>query len=105
MGNFKIVVEAVGGHGCQREVKDGGIVNRPCMQPGCPDCMADALVRNLKSTAGCSVQTAKLIHWADSDGGYKRDTVVDNLLTGVRHGSFGLAYEESNLDALNKPGV
>ncbi len=81
MGRFRIEITAVGGHGCQRELKDGAQVPG-CGQPTCPDCQARALVASLQRT-GNSVQQATLTHWPGDP-----HEVVDDLLTGVRKGSF-----------------
>lgn len=81
MGTFRIEVEAVGGHGCQREIKDGGTVDG-CGHPSCPDCMARGFVKDLKEK-GNSVLSAKLTHWPGD-----KSEVRDDLLTGVRSGSF-----------------
>lgn len=81
MGNFRVVVDAVGGHGCQRGVKDGERVIG-CGQMDCPDCQAREFVDTLKRR-GASVTGAKLIHWPGQP-----DEVEDDLLTRVRKGSF-----------------
>ena len=81
MGQFRIEVTAVGGHGCQREIKDGGTVPG-CGQPGCPDCAARQFVARLKAE-GNNVEKAELIHWPG-----QKDEVKDDLLTGIRSGSF-----------------
>lgn len=81
MGNFVIHIEAVGGHGCQRDLKAGAKVPG-CGLPTCPDCIAREAVKTLKAT-GSDVKRATLTHWPDGPG-----TVVDNLLTGVRSNSF-----------------
>lgn len=81
MGNFRIEVNAVGGHGCQRELKDGSEV-KGCGQPGCPDCLAREFVAKLKAQ-GNNVMDALLIHWPNGT-----PTIVDNLITGKRTGSF-----------------
>jgi hypothetical protein len=73
MGNFVVNVKAVGGHGCQRDIKDGGIVDG-CGQPGCPDCLAREFVNKLKAT---------LTHWPATP-----TEVVDNLLSKIRKGNF-----------------
>lgn len=96
MGDFRITIDAVGGHGCQREIKDGGHVN-PCGQPSCPDCQARAFVEQLKAT-GTNVRQATLEHWPAKMLNYETPPVlvdrtegvgpVDDLLTGVRTGSF-----------------
>jgi len=99
MGDFRIVVEACGGHGCCREVKNGGMVEG-CKQPYCPDCVTREYVAKLKSM-GCSVSKAELTHWPHDLGkptiettpskeiNYpKASEVRDDLLTKVRTGNF-----------------
>lgn len=81
MGTFRVEVQAVGGHGCQREVKDSGLVYG-CGQSSCPDCIAREFVETLKRK-GASVESATLIHWPGQPG-----EVRDDLLTKVRAGSF-----------------
>jgi hypothetical protein len=81
MGDFTVEVKAVGGHGCQREVKDGGTM-KDCGQPGCPDCIARRFVADLKAH-GCSVNSATIVHWPGQPA-----TVKDDLLTETRTGSF-----------------
>jgi hypothetical protein len=81
MGTFLVEVTAVGNHGCQRDIKAGGAVVG-CERPNCTDCITREYVRRLKRT-GSDVQLATIVHWPGTDG-----QVVDNLLTGVREGSF-----------------
>ena len=81
MGTFLATVEAVGGHGCQRDKKDGEVV-LGCELPHCPDCITREYVRRLKRT-GATVNVATLQHWPGTES-----EVVDNLLTGIRKGSF-----------------
>lgn len=81
MGNYRITIDAVGGHGCQREIGDGGTITSPCGQESCPDCKARAFVADLK-TSGNDVQSATLAHWPEQPG------PVDDLVTGRRSGSF-----------------
>lgn len=81
MGQFRVTVTGVGGHGCQREVKDGATVPG-CGQPKCPDCAARRFIADLKA-GGANVEEALLDHWRGSP-----QQVTDNLLTGVRRGSF-----------------
>ena len=81
MGDFRIEVNATGGHGCQRELKDGSGVG-PCDNPNCPDCIAREFVKKLRDS-GTAVKDALLIHWPNSS-----PTIVDNLLTGLRSGNF-----------------
>lgn len=81
MGTFNISVTAVGGHGCQREKKDGEAVEG-CGLPGCPDCIARRFVGELQAS-GASVGDAKLTHWPGQP-----TEVQDDLLTKTRRGSF-----------------
>jgi len=82
MGQFRVEVTAVGGHGCQRQVKDGEQLQQFCGSPSCPDCTAREFVRDLKRV-GCSIEEAKLVHWPGTS-----TEVKDDLLTGKRTGSF-----------------
>lgn len=105
MGQFAIVVSGVGGHGCSREVKDGEHV-LGCQRPDCPDCIAREFVRRFKRNGVMDLE-AKLIHWPDQVDGHtcaedsslaalgkyalvkpQGSSVIDNLVTGVRVGSF-----------------
>jgi hypothetical protein len=82
MGDFKITIHAVGGHGCQRTAKAGeefygcGLMN-------CPDCLASEFVKKLAESS--SVTDATLTHWPSSMSathgiGYTEDKeVVDDL--------------------------
>ena len=81
MGNFNIEIKAVGGHGCDRDVKDGEEV-RGCGQMSCPDCLAREFVAQLRRN-GCSVASATLTHWPGEE-----HTITDDLLTRKRSGSF-----------------
>jgi hypothetical protein len=90
MGTFRVELQAVGNHGCQREVKDGEKVEG-CKQPGCVDCITREYVQKLLA-AGASFSTmgqlnnvgyAQLTHWPG-----QRGTVTDDLLSGVRAGNF-----------------
>ena len=83
MGNYRIEIEAVGGHGCQREIGDGGVVTGCGQVTFCPDCKARDFLKRLQSGGG-SVQKATLTHWPGTDS-----QVQDDLLTGKRSGSFG----------------
>jgi hypothetical protein len=85
MGNFRIEIDAVGGHGCQREVKDGGTVAESCGLAACPDCIARKFVAELKAAGVFNYPpaSAKLTHWPGTPG-----EVRDDLLTGIRSGSF-----------------
>lgn len=81
MGNFNISIDAVGGHGCQRTIKDGGIVTG-CSQTYCPDCTTREFVAFLKAK-GVTVNAARFTHWPGEPS-----EVVDDLITGIRAGSF-----------------
>lgn len=90
MGTFRVEVQAVGGHGCQRDIKDGGTVDG-CGQPGCPDCITREYIGKLKAS-GAYFHTgpdrdnsgfATITHWPGQKG-----QVVDDLLTRIRTGSF-----------------
>lgn len=81
MGNFVVEIEAVGGHGCQREIGDRGIVSG-CRSDACPDCTARRFVADLRRK-GNSLVRAKLIHWPG-----EHNQVVDDLMTGERAGKF-----------------
>jgi hypothetical protein len=80
MGTFVVHVQAVGGHGCQRDLKHGEVV-AGCGHPACPDCIARRFVAELQKSA--IVDAATFTHWPGQPG-----QVVDNLLTKVRSGSF-----------------
>ncbi len=87
MGDFRVVVEAVGGHGCQREKGTGETV-MGCDRQGCPDCMAREFVRRLKRS-GAQVKVARIEHWPADLPGYTAERQVnDDLLTGERTGEF-----------------
>lgn len=80
MGQFKIEVTAVGGHGCQREKRDGETV-RDCGYLTCPDCTARRFVAELAKHN--NVEAASLTHWPGQPS-----QVVDDLKSGKRSGSF-----------------
>jgi len=81
VGTYNIEIEATGGHGCQREVKDGQKVFG-CQRMGCPDCETRRFVKTLRDS-GSSVSVAKLTHWPGQES-----EVQDDLLTGIRRGEF-----------------
>lgn len=86
MGDFTIRIHAVGGHGCQRDKKHGEVVEG-CGQPNCPDCMTRDFVKRMKA-AGNDVKNAAITHWPADFGCDPLSEVRDDLLTGVRRGSF-----------------
>jgi hypothetical protein len=82
MGQFKIEITAVGGHGDDRHIKDGEHLELGMLPESSVDRVAHEAVEALKAR-GCTVESATLTHWPDSDA-----KVVDDVLAGVRHGSF-----------------
>ena len=82
MGRFIVRVDAMGNHGCMREIKDGEVVIG-CDRQGCVDCITREYVRRLKRYGSSTVDTASITHWPDTAG-----TVIDDLVTGKRTGSF-----------------
>ena len=63
MGQFKIVIDAVGGHGQDREKKDGEIVDfKNGGQYETPESIAQSCVDTLKAH-GVNVRSAKVYHW------------------------------------------
>lgn len=73
MGQFKLEVTAVGGHGCSREVGDGGTVYG-CGRIGCPDCQFWNMLAHYVRTTGAHIESAKLTHWPGTP-----QEVVDEL--------------------------
>lgn len=82
MGLYRVEIEAMGGHGCQREIKDGGEVYG-CGSFGCPDCNVRRFVNILRLLLGNTVSKAVLTHWPG-----EASQVQDDLLTRKRTGSF-----------------
>lgn len=84
MGTFRVTVQATGNHGCMRD-KGAGETVIGCERPGCVDCITREYVRRLKRS-GANFDTggeATLQHWPGTES-----EVIDDLLTGVRAGSF-----------------
>lgn len=94
MGNFRIVIDAVGGHGQDREKKDGETVD---FGENTPESIVKAAVDELKAK-GTNVLSAKVYHWPGDtvyDGdplspldGSGNPCISDDLVTGIRKGSF-----------------
>jgi len=101
MGDFRIVIDGSGNHGCGRQAKDGDVVTR-CGEPHCVDCQAKAFAAQLR---GASIATARLEHWpVPGAAGTTRNAdpgPIDDLISGVRHGSF----VQPPAPALLKPGI
>lgn len=101
MGDFRIIIDAVGGHGQDRGKKDGEIVDFKqasdnYRDENTPEAIALRCVEELK-TKGCSVQGARVIHWpadnypqseSNPNGRMPGAEVVDDLLTGIRKNNF-----------------
>jgi len=94
MGNFKIEIEAVGGHGVARDIKQGEAIpyeDETIVQQDSPDVMVYDFLAELHK-AGNSVVSARLIHWPDTT------PIIDNLLTSTReHGDFQEKWEGDKL--------
>jgi hypothetical protein len=91
MGDFRIVINAVGGHGQDRDKQSGEVVD---FGTGTPEAIAKELVEKMQAS-GCSVDSAKVIHWpVDNYGGPEvngrnpEKQIVDDLISNVRMGSF-----------------
>lgn len=82
VGTFRIEIQAVGGHGAAREILDGGKLDLERVPAGHVDHVIHEAVASLRQR-GASVESAKLIHWPGQPS-----EVVDDALTGRRHGSF-----------------
>ena len=91
MGDFRITIEAVGGHGCGREAKDGERIMR-CHKDHCPDCQTERFVEQLKARGVTSIHSAKLEHWpvpgAAGTTRTEKPGPIDDLLDGTRSGAF-----------------
>lgn len=95
MGNFRIEIEAMGGHGepfDRRSIGDGGKLDFESLPGDNVDRVAHEAVEALKAR-GCTISSAKLIHWPKTDLAYREPEaqsgeVVDDVLNKVRHGAF-----------------
>ena len=79
MGNYRITINAVGGHGADRGKGNGETID---FGENTPEAIVKRAVEELKAR-GESVTEATVHHWPGSGS-----EVVDNLLTGRRIGSF-----------------
>lgn len=95
MGDFRIVINAVGGHGCEREKKDGEKVYG-CGRMDCPDCLTAKFIADL-ARSGAMVRDARLEHWPDTPQGVidefdltmeKPPAAYASKVTRTRKGSF-----------------
>ena len=92
MGDFRIVIEAVGGHGQDRDKKTGDVVDFKQGGDKTPEALALQFIEAMKE-AGMSPSQAYIIHWPlDNYGGQLKNSrshqIVDDFLTGKRNGSF-----------------
>lgn len=86
MGTSVITIRITGNHGCQRGIKDGGIVAPVCERgdecaKGCVDALARKAVEMLRASG--NVEEATLTHWPSGP-----QIIVDDLKSGRRGGSF-----------------
>lgn len=86
MGNYRVTINAVGGHGQDRNNQTGKDIDftgpRPAGTQPTPEEIIIEAVEKLKAT-GNSVQEVTVHHWPGQEG-----EVVDNLLTKTRKGNF-----------------
>ncbi len=93
MGDFRIVIETVGGHGQDRAKKDGEVVDFGS-ELYSPEAFFKRAIEEAISIGIISSDTkAYVIHWPiDNHGGQlangRSQQIVDNLLTGKRTGNF-----------------
>ena len=88
MGQFRLSITASGGHGCQREVKDGQELIG-CGRMGCPDCEAMRVVAEFIRRTGSMFEKAELVHWPGTSGEVRDEIRLDNgFARRIRHGSF-----------------
>jgi len=92
MGDFRIVIEAVGGHGQDRDKKTGDVVDFTKGGEHTPEFLALKFIELMKE-AGMAPEKAYIVHWPiDNYGGQLKNNrssqIVDDLLTGKRNGSF-----------------
>lgn len=74
MGQFRIEIVAVGGHGCERKARVGDRVYG-CRRMDCPDCMFAEFVERLRRNgAGSILDSATFTHWPGQP-----NEVVDTL--------------------------
>lgn len=92
MGNFRIEISGVGGHGCDRVAREGEALTLALEADAvwhvahCPDCMVADLVARMKANGAFSHgrAAATFTHWPGEPS-----EVVDDLLTLTRRkGSF-----------------
>ena len=77
MGDFRVELQGAGGHGCQREIGDGGEVVG-CGSMSCPDCITARYVADM-ARAGFPIAHARFVHWPG-----EKQEVVDEFDTVAR---------------------
>lgn len=82
MGNYRITINAVGGHGQDRSKGHGETVDFSAHSDRSPEAIIKRAVEELKAS-GNTVSEATVHHWPGSSL-----EILDNLLTGRRTGSF-----------------
>lgn len=78
MGQFRIVISAIGNHGCERAARPGDKLHRRCGKLSCPDCFIYDFVQQLKMR-GIVVGEATFTHWPGT-----KIEVVDDLVRNER---------------------
>lgn len=79
MGNYRVIINAVGGHGQDREKGNGETVD---FGDNSPEAILKRAVEELQAS-GNTVSEATIHHWPGTPS-----EVVDNLVSGKRLGSF-----------------
>lgn len=82
MGQYKIEITAAGGHGVDRDKKDGEEVDFGAEGHFSPDAIAHRVMKELERF-GSQIDSATITHWPGEES-----EVVDNLFTGIRKGNF-----------------
>lgn len=83
MGDFSVSMRMVGGHGCDRQAREGDPLGPTCDSQSCPDCFFRKMVGLLVSKGMIPTggkYHATMTHWPDDpDGG-----ITDDLRANVR---------------------
>jgi len=91
MGDFRIEINMVGGHGCDRTAKEGGAISG-CQRIGCPDCEAKRCVEFLMRHSN-SLKSMTITHWPDTPSQvvdeYKPSQTYGYVEGTRKSGSFG----------------
>lgn len=91
MGDFRIIIDAVGGHGQDRDKKNGETVDFGTDTLNSPEAAVKKFLEEFGKSN--SIQKAVIVHWPlDNYGGQlengRSTQIVDDLLTGKRVGNF-----------------